>query len=262
MLPSTSSRPDRTYRFAEFELNAVSGELRNGDSISCLQEKPLLLLLALLDQPQRLVTREQLRERMWDSKTVVEYGQGINAAIKKVRDALGDSADQPRFVETVAKRGYRLLVPVTIVAAEPPPAFEPATAIVAASEPAPPARGRARHWLGIAALLVATLAAWHYTTQFSERRHAQFRSLAVLPLQDLSPGGGHEFFADGITEEVTTNLAQTLPLRVISRTSVMRYKKTDKPITQIARELGVEVIVEGSVARSADRVTLKVQLIE
>jgi TolB-like protein/DNA-binding winged helix-turn-helix (wHTH) protein/Tfp pilus assembly protein PilF len=262
MLPSTSSRPDRTYRFAEFELNAVSGELRNGDSISCLQEKPLLLLLALLDQPQRLVTREQLRERMWDSKTVVEYGQGINAAIKKVRDALGDSADQPRFVETVAKRGYRLLVPVTIVAAEPPPAFEPATAIVAASEPAPPARGRARHWLGIAALLVATLAAWHYTTQFSERRHAQFRSLAVLPLQDLSPGGGHEFFADGITEEVTTNLAQTLPLRVISRTSVMRYKKTDKPITQIARELGVEVIVEGSVARSADRVTVTVQLID
>jgi TolB-like protein/DNA-binding winged helix-turn-helix (wHTH) protein len=234
---------DRVYRFAGFELNPASGELRNGDSILSLQEKPLLLLLTLLDHPQRVVTREQLRERMWDSRTVVEYDQGINAAIKKVRDALGDSAESPRLIETVAKRGYRLLVPVTTESVAP--------------------RSRPRHWrwmVPLVAASVAGLALWFHSTQPEKR--TPIRSLAVLPLQDLSPDRGNEYFADGITEEVTTNLAQTLPLRVISRTSVMQYKGTVKPITQIAKELGVEAIVEGSVMRSGSRVSVTVQLID
>src|SRR5580658_4966034 len=109
---------NRIYRFAQFELNLSEGELRSGGSIVLIQEKPLLLLTALLDNPQRLVTREQLRDRMWDTRTVVNYEQGINVAIKKVRDALGDSAENPKFIETVAKKGYRLMVPVNVVSAE------------------------------------------------------------------------------------------------------------------------------------------------
>src|ERR1700684_673201 len=109
---------NRIYRFAQFELDLAESKLRAGDSIVLLQEKPLLLLGALLDNPQQLVTREQLRERMWDSRTVVNYEQGINVAIKKVRAALGDSAESPKFIETVAKKGYRFLVPVNVAAGE------------------------------------------------------------------------------------------------------------------------------------------------
>lgn len=270
---SAAHMTERVYRFAGFELNPAEGELRTGNSAVRLQEKPLLLLTTLLDHPQRVVTREQLRARMWDSRTVVEYDQGINAAIKKVRDALGDSADEPRFIETVAKRGYRLLVPVTVVSDEGKVTDVPVpvSAIPTAADESiltPEATGTRRgllrkRWIVSAATLIAgAIALWLYATQANPGRPAPIHSIAVLPLQDLSPDGAHEYFADGITEEVTTNLAQMLPLRVISRTSAMRYKRTDKPVAQIARELAVEAIVEGSVARSGNRVTVTVQLID
>ena len=259
---------DRIYRFAQFELNLAESELRTGDSTVLIQEKPLLLLSALLDNPQRLVTREQLRDRMWDSRTVVNYEQGINVAIKKVRDALGDSAENPKFIETVAKKGYRLIVPVSIVSAEvgtreldpPPVATDPAVHPIAGTT----AKSVRRGLLFSAAVagLVCILGLGLYTSQFRPRHIARIRSLAVLPLQDLSPAYGQEYFADGITEEVITNLAQSLPLRVISRSSVMRYKRTDKPIAEIAKDLGVDVIVEGAVARSGDRIRVTVQLID
>src|SRR5271163_4260781 len=104
----------RVYKFAEFELILPDGDLRTANSTVRLQEKPLLLLSELLDHPQHLVTRQQLRDRMWDPRTIVDYEQGINVAVKKVRDALGDSSESPRFIETVAKKGYRILVPVTV----------------------------------------------------------------------------------------------------------------------------------------------------
>lgn len=301
---------ERTYRFAGFELNLAEGELRTADSRLRLQEKPLLLLSALLDHPQRLVTREQLRKRMWDSRTVVDYEQGINVAMKKVRAALGDSADDPKFIETVAKKGYRFLVPVSVVSpdageplAQPPPVSigaaipEPIDGIESAArasvhhhqtvshaEPGngpdpvgrdgpaaraglPIARTRqsARRWLlfaVVAALSCIALGFAFFEIQIKPRHPTSINSLAVLPLQDLSPAPGQAYLADGITEEVITNLAQALPLRVISRTSVMRYKRTDKSITQIARELGVEAIVEGAIARSGNRVSVTVQLID
>ena len=262
---------DPVYKFAQFELNLAAGELRTGDSVVRLQEKPLRLLTALLDQPQRLVTREQLRQRMWDTKTVVDYEQGINAAILKVRDALGDDADDPKFVETVPKRGYRLRVPVTVIAGD---AEKPQVAVAEAvrlkpdlqalkPEPQAPRSVAARWTFALAAAAIFGVVGFSlYEIQIVPRRPAQVRSIAVLPLQDLSPEKGQEYFADGITEEVITNLAQTLPLRVISRTSVMQYKRTEKPVTQIARELGVEAIVEGSVVRSGIRVSVTVQLID
>jgi len=259
---------NRIYRFAQFELNLAEGELRSGGSIVLIQEKPLLLLIALLDNPQRLVTREQLRDRMWDSRTVVNYEQGINVAIKKVRDALGSSAENPQLIETVAKKGYRLNVPVSVVFEEvnaqevsPPPAPVAAEPAIQPSVSGARNAPRGRLLWAIAAGIVGVLGVALCLTWIGSHHAAPIRSLAVLPLRDLSPASGQEYFADGITEEVITNLAQTLPLRVISRTSVMRYKGTNESIAQIARDLGVDAIVEGAVARSGDRVTITVQLI-
>jgi TolB-like protein/DNA-binding winged helix-turn-helix (wHTH) protein/Tfp pilus assembly protein PilF len=258
---------NRIYRFAQFELNLAESKLSTGNSIVLIQEKPLLLLTALLDNPQRLVTREQLRDRMWDSRTVVNFEQGINVAIKKVRDALGDSAEHPQFIETVAKKGYRFIAPVSIVSEEPESPQLVQLPLIAAS-PLQSLGGSAKSLRRgafsslIAAGILCILGLSIYASQFRPRHAPQIRSLAVLPLQDLSADSPQEYFADGITEEVTTDLAQTLPLRVISRTSVMRYKRTDKPISEIARELGVDAIVEGAVTRSGDRVRVTVQLID
>src|SRR5262249_21403312 len=260
---------DRIYRFGEFELLTSESELRTRNSCVRLQEKPLQLLLILVENPQRVVTRRQLRERMWDNETFVDYEQGINVAIKKVRDALGDSAENPKFIETIAKKGYRFLVPVDLSCAGNGAPAASASQPVATPPRVPDATPGSWHFLGrpwIFALLVAgvlsTLALWSLEIGARHRHYAQIHSLAVLPLRNLSPDPGQEYFADGITEELITNLAQSLPMRVISRTSVMRYKQSNVPITQIARELGVAAIVEGAVARSGNRVTVTVQLID
>jgi len=268
---------DRIYRFGIFELLTAEGELRNGEGSVRLQEKPVRLLAALLDNPQKLVTREQLRERMWDSDTFVDYEQGINVAIKKVRDALGDSADKPKFIQTVAKRGYRFLLPVKVTEAteitplpdsfvgQPLPAGEGRQPEIRPSAKVTPPRS-ARRSFAVAGIAAAVLLASGMTLlRFRAMKPAQPRqinSLAILPLQDLSPEPGQEYFAEGITEEMITSLARSLPLRVISRTSVMGYQHSPKPITQIARELGVEAIIEGAVARSGNRVIVTVQLID
>lgn len=253
---------DRIYRFADFELRTAEGELRTGDTSIKLQEKPLLLLTVLLDHPQSLVTREQLRERMWASDTFVDYEQGINVAIKKIRDALGDSAENPRFIQTVAKKGYRFLLPVDVADVEDASATS-APQPVSNALPERQSFDR-RHWIfaSLAAAGLLVLGLWIFEMQAKPHASAQIHSLAVLPLQNLSPDPGQGYFADGVTEELITDLAQSLPLRVISRTSVMRYKQTSEPMTQIARELGVDAVIEGAVARSGDRVAVTVQLID
>jgi len=257
----------RIYRFDQFELLADEGELRNGNSCTRLQDKPLRLLTVLLDNPQRLVTRDQLRERMWGSNTFVDYELGINVAVKKARDALGDSAEDPRFIQTVSKKGYRFILPVEVCYLEvsaPAVSMPPSAAAGPAALPnAALVRRHAFHLRWIFALLATVVLSSLGLWLFAARRHApQIHSLAVLPLRDLSPDSGQEYFADGVTEELITNLAQSLPLRVISRTSVMRYKRTEKSISEIARELGVEAIIEGAVARSGNQVTVTVQLID
>src|SRR5215831_3351795 len=159
-VPPRVSRPlalymkGKIYSFAEFELWPAESELRKGDTSIKLQEKPLRLLTALLDHPQNLVTRDQLRRQMWDSETFVDYEQGINVAVKKVRDALGDSAENPRLIETVAKRGYRMLAPVDVVApeGEPSPARWTPAQPTAAEPPAPRQPARMRWgWVALAA---------------------------------------------------------------------------------------------------------------
>ncbi|HKW17251.1 MAG TPA: winged helix-turn-helix domain-containing protein [Terriglobales bacterium] len=261
---------DRIYRFAEFELRLAESELCAGNITIRLQEKPLLLLSTLLDHSQKLVSREQLRERMWASDTFVDYEQGINVAIKKIRSALGDSAENPRFIQTVAKKGYKFLLSVEVKDSDfpaPLPIELPAKENHSEQQTLPPAARYYAHrlWLliGFAAASLLAIGLWLFYGQ-SARAHypAPIHSLAVLPLRNLSPDPGQDYFADGITEELITNLAQSLPLRVISRTSVMRYKQTNEPIGQIARELGVEAIIEGAVARVGNRVTVTVQLID
>jgi TolB-like protein/DNA-binding winged helix-turn-helix (wHTH) protein/Tfp pilus assembly protein PilF len=261
---------NRVYKFAGFELNVADGELRNAGKIVRLQEKPLRLLCALLENPQRLITREQLRDRMWDSRTVVNFEQGINVAIKKVRDALADPVDNPKIIETLPKKGYRLAVPVEVlsdsgVADGQPGVAEPAP-VSARAEADPLVRRErtiGRYLPGLAAVGVLCLAGFaFFGSDTGHRGGARISSLAVLPLQNLSPDPGQEYFADGITEEVTTYLAETLPLRVISHTSAQRFRKTDQSIAQIARDLGVDAILEGSVARSGNRVSVVVQLID
>jgi TolB-like protein/DNA-binding winged helix-turn-helix (wHTH) protein/Tfp pilus assembly protein PilF len=255
---------DRIYRFADFELDVSQGALRVGQSSIPLQQKPLLLLTALLEQPQRVVTREQLRERMWGNGTFVDYEQGINVAIKKVRSALGDSAENPRFIETVAKRGYRFLLPVEKTGGDP------AAAQVSHSKPLAVAKVWPRRQLvglAIASLALVSLAllAGAFRQHAPQRAFAHGKAtLMVVPLDNLSGDTEQEYFSDGITEEITTQLARLDPnhLAVIGRLTATRYKHSGKDIAQIGKEVPVDYVLEGSVRREQTRIRATLQLIE
>jgi len=255
------------YRFDRFELNTGEGELRSNGSHIRLQEKPLRLLSTLLENPHQMVSREELRRRMWPADTYVDFERGINVAMVKVRDALGDSAENPKFIETVAKKGYRFLVPVDVVAR---PVGPPGATVDTDAEKQRTINTEswvpffARHrwmWAALSVGILSVLGLGIFTVRLQSAHRAQIQSLAVLPLRNLSADPNQEYFADGVTEDLITNLAQSLPVRVISRTSVMRYKQTTEPISQIAKELGADVIIEGAVARDGNRVTVTVQLI-
>jgi TolB-like protein/DNA-binding winged helix-turn-helix (wHTH) protein/Tfp pilus assembly protein PilF len=257
--------PPRRLRFGVFEADLRTGQLTRSGARVRLQDQPFQVLAALLEKPGELVTREELRSRIWP-KTIVDFDHGLNKAVSKIRDALGDSGDKPRFVETVARRGYRFLADVmpvddTVAGAEAAPAQ---VARLDAGGARPWAFPRARRiaalaGLGLAVGLVAALA-WFLTvrTELTPR----IRSLAVLPLENLSGDAGQEYFADGMTDELITRLGQISTLRVISRTSAMTYKGMRKPMPQIGSELNVDAVVEGSVLRSGQRVRITAQLIQ
>ncbi len=208
------NRSLRGVRFGVFEVDLRSGELHKQGLKIKLQGQPIQILSVLLERPGELVTREELREKLWPADTFVDFEHGLNAAIKKLRAALGDSADNPRFVETLHRRGYRFIASVKGLGAP-----------VGGVGPAP------------------------------------IESLAVLPLENLSGDPEQEYFADGMTEALIGDLGKIGALRVISRTSVMQYKKVRKPLPEIARELNVDAVVEGSVLRADDRVRITAQLI-
>jgi TolB-like protein/DNA-binding winged helix-turn-helix (wHTH) protein/Tfp pilus assembly protein PilF len=255
----------RRLRFGVFEADLGARELTKLGKILPLQEQPFRLLAMLLEKPGELVTREELRLRLWP-QTVVDFDHGLNKAINKVRDALGDSAENPRFIQTVSRRGYRFLADVTEVSTgqvettlgdmgsgdsgarrDPRPAEPRSPRIVAAT------------LAGAALLLVVAVAIWTRST--STGRLPSIRSLAVLPLENLSGDAAQDYFADGMTDELITHLAQIRDLRVISRTSVMTYKRVRKPLAEIARELDVQAVVEGGILRSGDKVRITAQLI-
>ena len=243
----------RTIRFGVFEIDPQAGELRKSGLKLKLQDQPFQVLIALLDKPGRVVTREELRKKLWDSDTFVDFEHSLGTAINKIREALGDSAENPRFIETLPRRGYRFLGEVQAVEA-------------ARASPA----GQQARWklavglaLGIAAGLLFILNAGRLRTRiFANARPSAIRSIAVLPLENLSKDPSQDYFSDGITDALTTDLAQIGSLRVISRTSAVHFKGAKETLPQIGRELTVDAIVEGTVARSENRVRITAQLIE
>jgi TolB-like protein/DNA-binding winged helix-turn-helix (wHTH) protein/Flp pilus assembly protein TadD len=258
--------PPRRLRFGGFEADLCTGQLTSRGSRIRLQDQPFQVLAALLEKPGELVTREELRSRIWP-KTVVDFDHGLNKAISKIRDALGDSGDSPRFVETVARRGYRFLADVApIERTGGPPEAAPAQVAPLAAAAARLSAWRPRSLrvaalagLGLVLVLAAALA-WFFSVRTGSSSH--IRSLAVLPLENLSGDAGQEYFADGMTDELITRLGQISTLRVISRTSTMTYKGTRKPMPQIANELNVDAVVEGTILRSGKRVRITAQLIQ
>ncbi|HET8923138.1 MAG TPA: tetratricopeptide repeat protein [Candidatus Acidoferrum sp.] len=261
-------------RFGVFEVDLRAGELRKHGLQVRLQEQPFQVLAMLLEHPGEVVTREELQKKLWPVDTFVDFDHGLNKAINKIRDALSDSAESPRFVETVARRGYRFLAEVRVVDPAPVRGLEPATEALSPSEnrdrPAifgtPPTDKRlvpsmARRISGsVLVLLLVILTAWTFRSR--NRPSPAIRSLAVLPLESLSGDASQDYFADGMTDELITDLGQISALRVISRTSVMSYKRARKPLPQIARELSVDAVVEGTVLRSGEQVRITAQLIQ
>lgn len=206
-------RDRQIVRFCEFEADLRSLELRRGATPVALQRQPFELLAMLLARPGELVTREEMKQRLWPDETFVDFDLGLNAAMRKLRRALGESATRPRFIETLARRGYRFL----------------------GSVEHPAGRGASRRLL-----------------------------LAVIPFDNLSGDPKQEYFSDGLTEEMITQLGRLHPERlgVIARTSVMRYKGAKIGVDRIGRELGVDYVLEGSVRRAGGRVRVTVQLIQ
>jgi TolB-like protein/DNA-binding winged helix-turn-helix (wHTH) protein len=251
------AHPPRHVKFGVFEADLDARELRKAGKLLPLQDQPFQLLAMLLQKPGELVTREELQALLWP-QTVVDFDHGLNKAVSKVRDALGDSAENPRFIQTVARRGYRFLADVAIAAPEPATAHS--NDVRPDAPPWGPWRYAAWALVGLAVALSVWLAALRMTSA-SKSSAPQVRSLAVLPLENLSGDSSQEYFADGMTDELITQLAQIRALRVISRSSVMSYKHLQKPLSEIARELNVEVVVEGSILRSGDRVRITAQLI-
>jgi len=261
--------PSKRLRFGVFEADPRLGELTKHGKRLPLQEQPFRLLAMLLERPGELVSREELRAKIWPH-TIVDFDHGLNKAIGKIRDALGDSAENPRFIETVARRGYRFLADVAVVQDGPrqTAAGDPAVQADAGSLARPEAGTSSRRppraiaWrlfgFGLALVVAAALSWILYTSRNSA---PTIRSLAVLPLKNLSGDVSQDYFTDGMTEELITQLGQISALRVISSTSVMLYKGVDKPLAEIARELSVQAVVEGSVLRSGGRVRITAQLI-
>ena len=262
-------------RFGPFELDPKAGELRHGRRRVRLQERPLKMLVALLATPGEVVTREELRARLWPAKVFVDFDNGLNNAVNKLRTALGDSAAKPEYIETVGRRGYRFIG--SVAEAEPPPvqiasADGHAEAQAIARRPSPPEPSipspPRRLDRRLAAVVVAGLAivAAIYTALVFERSDPpdaipRIDSLAVLPLANLSSDPEQEYFSDGMTDALISQLAGIRSLRVISRQSVMQYKGSATPMPELARELDVSAIIEGTVQKDADRVRISVQLI-
>jgi len=238
-----------------------AGELRKSGMRQKLAGQPFQVLGLLLERPGEIVTREELQQRIWTNQTFVDYDLALRKAIARLREVLGDSAESPRFIETVPRKGYRFLAPVKT---------NGAAGTLITELPAATSRSRRNFRIGIllvigaAVLLLAALGfmpsdSWHRL--FGKTTAPQIRSIAVLPLQNLSGDPAQEYFSDGLTDALITNLAQIGSLKVISRTSSTQYKQTKKSLPEIAGELNVDGIVEGTVQRSGDRVRITAQLI-
>ena len=271
----------RRIRFGPFEVDLASSELFKHSIRIKLQDQPFQILTILLERPREVVSREALRRKLWAEDTFVDFDAGMNAAIRRLRDALNDSADHPRYIETLPRRGYRFIAETETIPSEAnPPASialpstrTPDTPLLpgAASLPSrgaitPPKETRLLLWLSTAAvtgglilLLVLGTVSWRHRI-FQAHASPRIQAIAVLPLQNLSGDPAQEYFADEMTDALITNLSHISSLQVISRTSVMRYKNSHEPLSKISKDLNVDAVLEGSVVRSGDRVRVNVHL--
>ncbi len=241
------------FRFSVFDFDPLAGELRKNGRKVRVQSQPLEVLHVLVRRPGEVVTREELQQALWPGGVTVEFERGLNNAIGKLRDALGDDPGSPRFIETIPRHGYRFVASVD----RPGPPIE-APSIEGAGRRYRP---RAPTAMAVAAVLAPT-GTWLTASRWGAPPTPPIRAIAVLPLANLSGDRSQDYFADGITEELTTELARIGRLKVIARASALAYKDTRKPLAQIAHELGVDAVVQGSVARSGGKVRITAQLID
>lgn len=265
-------------RFGVFEVDLKACELRKHGFRLKLPEQPFQILTVLLEKRGEIITRDELRNRLWPGDTFVDFDHGLNNAVMKLREVLGDSSESPRFVETIPRRGYRFIAPVEeslfsgsqvgVPEAEGHPLPGSPASIPHAAAPlaeSQPSRGRSRFFsnrtflwgsLGLAAAAILVIAF------FARASSPRSTSLVVLPMEDLSGDKSQEYFADGMTDELITNLAKIRSLRVISRSTAMAYKGTRKPLSEIARELKVDAVVEGTVLRVGSQVRITAELVQ
>jgi TolB-like protein/DNA-binding winged helix-turn-helix (wHTH) protein/Tfp pilus assembly protein PilF len=272
-MPDTSEAP-AVRRFGAFELNLQSGDLRKNGMRLRLSGQPFQVLAVLVERAGELVTRDELRSKLWSADTFVDFDHGLNNAVARIRDVLDDSSATPRYVETIPRRGYRFIADVRLP--EPltravDPALIPADEITR-SDASPPSFPRAvrsfycRHRRGllaaVAVLVVFALGLSLYRSRSGKSaKQPTISSLAVLPLKNLSGDPAQEYLADAMTEAIIGRLSGIHELRVISRTSVMRFKDTKLSVPEIAKTLGVDALVEGAVIREGGRIRVHAQLI-
>src|SRR6266853_3741289 len=266
-------------KFGDFELDVARYELSRSGRAVKLERIPMELLLLLADRRGQLVTRDEILEKLWGKDTFLDVDNSINTAVSKIRLVLKDDPESPAFIKTVSGKGYRFIASI-MSSPDGQDAFmapiddvSSGSEAAVAEEPAPESESKAssrrrRLWLASATagvVVAAALAGWSWRDSLrrmvSPGRPPVIGSLAVLPLENLTGDASQEYFADGMTDALITDLAQIGGLRVISRTSVMRYKGVRKPLPDIARELGVDGIVEGTVTRSPGRIRITSQLI-
>jgi TolB-like protein/DNA-binding winged helix-turn-helix (wHTH) protein/Tfp pilus assembly protein PilF len=272
----TMPNQPQVIRFGIFEVDLQAGEVRKSGLRQKLAGQHFQVLQVLLERPQEIVTREELRKCIWPGNTFVDYELALRKAVNRLREVLGDSAESPHFIETIPRRGYRFIGAITLPSSVPSehvgPCFLSALSAVETAEH-PVAAPRSRRdipWKlvgGLALAGVATLSLWFNADKlrgriFAKSRSLEIRSIAVLPLENLSRDPGQDYFSDGVTEALTTDLAQISALRVTSRTSAMHFKGSRETLPDIGRQLNVEAIVEGSVTRSGDQVRITAQLID
>jgi TolB-like protein/DNA-binding winged helix-turn-helix (wHTH) protein/Tfp pilus assembly protein PilF len=258
-------------RFDDKELDVGKYELRLRGDVLRLERLPMELLILLASRQGELVSREEVIERLWGKEVYLDVDQGINTAIRKIRRCLCDAADNPKYIQTVVGKGYRFVPPVTIsepeisdpvglARAADAPLLTPAVQLSSVSDPL--LRFRRMIWMAIPAVaVIAAVALGGYLYTHQKPQSTTIRAIAVLPFANLSGDSAQDFFVDGVTDELITELARMGGVRVISRTSSMQYKQARENLPQIARELGVDAVVEGAVARSGNHVRITVQLI-
>lgn len=254
------------FHFGNFELDCASGELRKHGVRLKLEDQPFRLLVELLKRQGEVLTREELKKALWSNDTYVDFNRSLTRVMNKVRIALGDSAENPRFIETLPRRGYRFVAPVSVddrfdeVNVTEPPADRPALNGPPSSEDNVVRTETNRRW-AFAALTVAgaiTLMPW--LVPRSASRYA-ISTIAVLPLHNVSGSSDGDYFGDAMTDQLITSLSHIQSLKVVSQKSVLQYKQTRKKLNEIARELDVDGLLEASQLSSNGRVRINARLI-